>query len=174
VRTFVAITIPGEVRTALAAVVTDPVEGLRWSRSEHWHVTLAFLGDITVPAARIADLLAPTARGPLELHVADAGRFGPGVLWAGVASHPAGALPARAEAVRAALMAGGLTHHDQRFRPHLTFARRGRRGVSRRDVAWLAERLPEASWTASEIAVMHSHLASGQPARHELAATTPL
>lgn len=173
-RTFVAITIPDEVRAALTAVVTDTPEGLRWARAEQWHLTLAFLGDVDVPAARIASLLAPTAEGPLELHLADPGRFGPGVLWTGVSSRPPDALPSRALTVRDALEAAGLPHHDQRFRPHLTLARRGRRGVSRRDVAWLAKRLPKVSWTATDIAVLHSHLVPGQPAQHEHAASARL
>lgn len=173
-RTFVAITVPDAVRQALAAVVEDTPDGLRWARPDQWHLTLAFLGDLGVPAQQIAHLLAPVAAGPVALHLVEPGRFGPGVLWAGVASRPARDLPARAEAVRSALAAVGFDHHDQQFRPHLTFARRGRRGVSRRDVDWLAERLPDMSWTATEVGVLHSRLEPGLPARHELMATAPL
>lgn len=173
-RTFVAITVPDAVRRALMAVVADTPPGLRWARPEQWHLTLAFLGDLDVPAQHIADLMAPLAAGPIELHVDAPGRFGPGVLWAGIASRPTEALPSRAEAVRAALASVGFDHHDQQFRPHLTLARRGRRGVSRRDVTWLAQRLPDVDWTATELAVLHSHLGPGVPARHEQVAIAPL
>src|SRR2546423_5636168 len=94
-RTFIALEIPADVRTA----VIDYIKHLRdkfpdvsasWSRENNLHLTLKFFGD--VPAARIGDVSAAAsaaarASGPFELILTGSGVFPtrgkPSVLWIG-------------------------------------------------------------------------------------------
>lgn len=79
-RLFVALLPPRAVLDELDAVVAllrDEEPALRWTPTEAWHVTLAFLGAVEQPAVdELAGRLARVALayGPIRLAVAGAGR----------------------------------------------------------------------------------------------------
>lgn len=138
--------------------------GARVARTDTWHVTLAFLGEL--PEERLADvayavdLAAASAAVAPRLWVAGGGTFGRGrstVLWAGLA----GAVPelvALAGAVRRALGRARLPYDRRPPRPHLTLARPGDRVAAEliaADVAAL-DRYQGPQWTLDTVLVMES------------------
>ena len=131
-RTFIALPLPGAVRSKLEALQTSlapAVEGARWVGPEAFHLTLAFLGDVADPdlnavCLAVAGSVRNLPRFSLEVRglgaFPDAGR--PRVLWAGIE----GDLDALAAVRRAAFDAATLAGYrpaDERFHPHVTLAR---------------------------------------------------
>jgi 2'-5' RNA ligase len=156
---------------------------LRWTSTEAWHITLAFLGE--VDDGYLARLLPRMERGArrhlaFSLSFSGAGAFPvPGranVLWSGLAGDRR-ALGALAQTVAAGAGRAGAPPPDagRRYRPHLTLAR-SRAPV---DMSPLIESLSGysgPSWTAQAVHVIHSHLgasADGAP-RYETLASYPL
>ncbi|MEU4428511.1 RNA 2',3'-cyclic phosphodiesterase [Actinoplanes sp. NPDC024001] len=125
--------------------------GSRLTRSEKWHVTLVFLGDVpderTPDAAQALDTVAPP--GPLTLHLSGGGRFG-SVLWAALAGD-VDRLSAFRETVRSALLAAGLPSDDRPFHPHLTVSYRFDRAVQRALGTYAGP-----SWPVTEFALVQS------------------
>ena len=86
-RLFVALTPPREAVAQLwsaAAEVREAQPDLRWTPSEQWHLTLAFLGEVDdAPRLDLTERLARAAGrcAPLTLSLRGAGRFGDRVLW---------------------------------------------------------------------------------------------
>ncbi|MFA5206417.1 MAG: RNA 2',3'-cyclic phosphodiesterase [Lentisphaeria bacterium] len=131
-RTFVALAVSPEQRTALARVQARlrrlPCR-IGWVRPEQLHLTLAFLGER--PAAELAAVpellrrLAAPLR-PFPWRLRDLGYFGsprhPRVIWAGVADG-ARELGAWQEQLAAALALAGLALEARPFTPHLTLGR---------------------------------------------------
>ncbi|MGP7997079.1 MAG: RNA 2',3'-cyclic phosphodiesterase [Streptosporangiaceae bacterium] len=191
-RLFIAVSIPDDVAGELEAVV-DPLRdawpGLRWTRREAWHLTLAFLGEVNeaVVARLMPRLERAAGRHPsLSLALAGAGAF-PGaararVLWTGVHGDR------RALGVLAASVAAGArragappAEEGRRFQPHLTLARCRAPVDARVLVSGLSE-YAGTPWTAGRIYLIRSHLPgrpgdlaadSAQP-RHETLASWPL
>jgi RNA 2',3'-cyclic 3'-phosphodiesterase len=136
-RLFAAIEVPEGERARigkwLAGAGLDR-DDLRLVAPEHWHITLAFFGD--VPDGKIADLTTrlgrASARTPaFGIRLAGIGTFPTNatrarVLWLGVAGDTV-TLEPLAERCRAAGRRLGLPMPEERFRPHLTIAR-ARRG----------------------------------------------
>jgi 2'-5' RNA ligase len=129
-RLFVALDIPEETRTSLAALVSQlrpACRTARWVRLEGLHITLKFIGG--TPAEKLEGIKAALAslprRDPIALKFRGLGFFPdarrPRVLWAGVES--GAGLAALAEAVEASLAALGLPPEARKFSPHLTLAR---------------------------------------------------
>lgn len=178
-RLFVALEVPGDVRgrvDAAVAPVRDRFPGLRWTRPEAWHLTLAFLGEVgPAVAERLPDALAPgAALAPpaLSLSLAGPGAFGTRVLWLGVADEPAGAVAALGARLQDAAAGEGIEVDRKPVRPHLTLARaRGRDAVS----PMVVDACPhvEARWSADRAVLYRSELGGG-PARHEPLATLVL
>ena len=184
-RRFVALPIPAEVRERLAASLPqdpDLADGVRWTRPDGWHLTVAFLGDVE---DRHVDQLirtlevgvATTTIIPKRLAVGELGTFGRRVLWIGVDPSPEGSLQALADAVRTALRRGGFPVDNRPMRPHVTLARAGRRPVSRAIVEATAAVTPDRSstlaWKPNAIDLWRSQLGDG-PARYTTEATIPL
>jgi RNA 2',3'-cyclic 3'-phosphodiesterase len=172
-RLFVAVAVPvcaaDELDDAVAPL-RQPWPGLRWTGRDAWHLTLAFLGEVTEPVwARLEPELERAAGRypPLSLSLGEAGAF-PGaararVLWTGVQGESQ-ALAALAESVAAGARLAGAppAEEGRRFRPHLTLAR-CREPV---DVQPLVHRLSGYTgtpWTAGEIYLIRSHLPGGRP-----------
>ncbi|MDP9386758.1 MAG: hypothetical protein M3Q48_02235, partial [Actinomycetota bacterium] len=84
-RLFVAVWPPADVVDGLAALPRPEVPGLRWTAPEQWHVTLRFLGEVDLAAARRAFAATDiTGAAVAELGPAT-GRFGRRVLHVPVA-----------------------------------------------------------------------------------------
>jgi RNA 2',3'-cyclic 3'-phosphodiesterase len=185
-RLFVAIAPPPAVLDELEATVA-PLRpawpALRWTGREAWHVTLAFLGEVSEDAATA---LGPRLERAALRHPGLSLSFGAGgafpaprrarVLWTGLHGDRR-ALEALARSIAAGARRAGAPPPDEgrRFRPHLTLARCREPA----DVVPLVEALvgyAGTPWTATEIHLIRSHLpteAGGQP-RYEAAGTWPL
>ncbi len=142
VRTFVAVDIPKSVRTALGELVepqrrrrqsagtdTRGRAGIRWTRPEGWHITLAFLGELPpkdVERAIVATKAVASSAKPFSAAIDGWGVFPdehrPRVLWAGVVSG-AEEITAVATALDAQLSRDGFTTESRTFHPHVTIAR---------------------------------------------------
>ncbi len=135
-RLFVAVLPPpaavAELAEALGPARRLPgADELRWTPTESWHYTLAFLGE--VPDALRPALTERLARAAhrhdaFELRAAGGGHFGDRALWAG-AEGDLTALARLADTVRAAARrAGAPADEEHGFRAHLTLARARRGG----------------------------------------------
>lgn len=142
----------------------------RWVPAAGWHVTCAFLGEITPSqsddmADALADIAAATQ--PIVLRLAGAGTFPsplrPRVLYMAV-EDPAEALPGLFRAIRKAARLLGVQFENRSQIPHLTIAR----GRLEPDSKWWARAdLYEGPWwTASALHLMSSRpgaAAGGHP-----------
>jgi RNA 2',3'-cyclic 3'-phosphodiesterase len=178
-RLFIAVPLGDDLRTALERTVAawrsrEDLGGMRWTATEGWHVTLAFLG--SVPASdvpRIVDASAKAARAhrPMALPTGGLGAFpSPGrarVAWYGVADSQ-GRLASLAVDLRAVLSLDDAGP----FRAHVTLARARREPVDVRP--WLAgASAPGGQLIVERVDVMRSHTGRG-PARYETLASIPL
>ena len=156
-RLFVSLRPPPAATGHLARALA----GLRTTRVEQWHLTLAFLGEVPdAEPLRRGLAAAATTSAPLVLRLRGGGTFrGAGVLYAGVAGDLDG-LHALAADVRAACRHAGLALDARPFRPHLTVARR-----LPPDPGVLAA-YEGPSWTASELELVLSR--SGRQVEHEV------
>jgi RNA 2',3'-cyclic 3'-phosphodiesterase len=182
VRLFVAVVPPPAILDELDATVA-PLRpawpALRWTGRPAWHLTLAFLGEVSEDtAAALGTRLERAAhRHPaLSLSFASGGAFpAPGrarVFWTGIRGDGR-ALEALARSVAAGARRAGAPPPDEgrRFRPHLTLARCREPA----DISGLVEALAGyagASWRAAEIHLIHSF--PGPAPRYETAGTWPL
>lgn len=132
---------------------------LRWGAPERWHLTLAFYGEVDDPGPLAARLGRAAARSrPLSLALAGAGRFGRGVLWAGVAGDVED-LVHLAAGCTAAGRREGLEVEDRPYRPHLTVAR-SRRPVDLRPAVELLAHHDGPVWPADRLHLVVSELGS--------------
>jgi RNA 2',3'-cyclic 3'-phosphodiesterase len=132
-RTFVALPIPPDRAAKLGrlqAQVAPDLPGARWVDPAHFHVTLAFLGDVANPDLdRVCRAVAEAAAGfaPLALRLDGLGAFPdptrPRTVWAGVAGDDAEALSRLQKAIAASLRRAGYRPEDDRFHPHVTLGR---------------------------------------------------
>lgn len=183
-RLFVAVIPPQEVLADLEAfleprLAADP--DLRWTRPEHWHLTLAFapsvdrrrqedLEDRLESVAAQTDSFTLTLDGSGAFPDAAAAR----VLFLDV-DDPLVDLPPLARRVRSAANGAGVRVDGGPFAPHLTVARRRGPGDVTR---WLRvlDTYRSPSWTVDEITLVESELGlgpNGTP-RYTPRATFPL
>ena len=129
-RLFVAVFPPEDVLADLRRRITTALAAagrtVRLTPVDRWHVTLAFLGEVDEQrGAEVERALGDVPPVPApRLRVSGGGSFGRGrsaVLWAGLDGDLAG-LAALHDALRRALVAGGLPHDERPFTPHLTVA----------------------------------------------------
>jgi 2'-5' RNA ligase len=123
-RLFTALEIPPEVRAALASARGGLV-GARWSEPYDYHLTLRFIGDVSVATANeIADALNDVGRGPVEVNFEGLSWFGGDKPRAIVAKvKPAPALVELAADHERRLRRVGLPPETRHFLPHVTLAR---------------------------------------------------
>ena len=180
-RLFVAIDIPGDVRRVLTDAVTplrDRHDELRWTRPATWHLTLAFLGDVSIGGrirATTALRLATRSARPCGVALPGRlgtfrGRFGDRVLWAAIEPEGSG-LQMLVDCIRRELKAADVGFDDRPFRPHLTLAR-GRRGQALPRVRTLTNPGLPCRWAVPTVALMSSQ--SGQTGQYRTIATWPL
>ncbi|HEU4676396.1 MAG TPA: 2'-5' RNA ligase family protein, partial [Motilibacteraceae bacterium] len=123
-RLFAAVVPSPEALAALARDVDAARAGLgpdgrrlRWGAPERWHLTLAFYGEVADPGPLAARLGRAAARSrPMSLSLHGAGRFGRGVLWAGVGGDVTD-LARLAARCAAAGRREGLDVEDRPYRP---------------------------------------------------------
>jgi 2'-5' RNA ligase len=133
VRAFIAISLSPEIQARLHQVSTDlqdrlPGVPVRWVPSENIHLTLKFLGDVSV---KNIDLLtkmiqAETSEHPdFEISVGELGAFPnkrrPRVLWVRVQAPPD--LQSLHESIERATTRLGYAREERPFSPHLTLGR---------------------------------------------------
>jgi 2'-5' RNA ligase len=130
-RLFVAIDIPEDVKSQLAASLEpfrERVSGARWTSSGGWHVTLKFLGSTwprLVEPVRDAVKTAAAGQSSFETALTEIGAFPTAkrarVLWAGLANPQGrfGALVAKLDE----LLREHFVPEKRAFTPHLTVAR---------------------------------------------------
>lgn len=172
-RLFVAITVPEEIKSRLAALQRELRDRLgrssaSWTRPENFHLTLRFLGD--VPSNRLDVLTAAltgaaSAQAALKLAVTGLGCFPnprrPRVLWAGVCDE-AEKLPELARRIVDATHSFSCQTAEERFAGHLTLARF--RNIGREDSAALDRLIRESaernfgSWHAGTVDLVRSEL----------------
>jgi 2'-5' RNA ligase len=165
VRLFVALWPPPDAVSELLATVDDVrahAPGLRWTRPEQWHLTLAFLGN--VPDDRRPELdqrlgRAASRHPPMTLRFAGGGRFGSRLLFTRVDGDRE-TLTRLAASVAAAARRSRIPVDDRPYRPHLTLAR-GRGEVDLRPVAARLESFAGGAWTASRLDLVESRLGRG-------------
>jgi RNA 2',3'-cyclic 3'-phosphodiesterase len=166
-RVFVAAELPPGARAAVDALARPGIEGLRWSRPEQWHVTMAFLGEVepaTVASVGVALRGSGAPPGRARLGPATA------LLGRSILCVPVTGLDVVATRVAHALRAEGFEIEERPFRGHVTLARaRGRRSVppSLRGAAI------EATWEVDRLAVMESRPGEGG-SRYEVLEHVPL
>lgn len=132
-RTFVAIPIPaplGEKLTRLQAQLAPAVPGARWTSTEPFHLTLAFLGDVAdVDLNEVCKAVAEAAGrfSRFNLRLECVGAFPaparPRIIWAGVTGDDISLLPALQKAIAGATAGAGYRPDDERFTPHVTLGR---------------------------------------------------
>lgn len=124
-RLFIAIELPEPVKQQLEALRSD-ISGARWVPPAQLHLTLAFLGDVSVETqAMLENGLADIDLPPFFFHFVKTGCFPdrrrPRVLWAGIAPEPR--LEALACRVRETILSCGIPQEERPFSPHITLAR---------------------------------------------------
>jgi RNA 2',3'-cyclic 3'-phosphodiesterase len=182
-RLFVGLALPPAVLDDLDAAWAPfrPLrDDLRWTNREAWHITLAFLGEVTdLSLTRLLPRLERAAlrHGPFSLRLEGAGAFPSAgranVLWSGL-SGDRRALGDLAASVSAAARRAGAAPPDsgRRYRPHLTLARCRAPADVRAIVAGL-EGYAGPQWTTEEIYLIRSR-PGGQIPRYETLGTWKL
>ncbi|RFU42645.1 RNA 2',3'-cyclic phosphodiesterase [Actinomadura logoneensis] len=167
-RLFVALLPPPDVLDELETFLgplRETVPGLRWTRRELLHVTLAFLGDVE---DRALDRLIPrlqraSARHDrLRLSLAGGGAFPGGgaharVLWTGLYGDRRDLAGLAASTAAAGRRAGTLPDRHSTFRPHLTLAR-SRHPVDVRPLLEPMSSFAGTPWTADSVHLVRSLL----------------
>ncbi|HEX3956436.1 MAG TPA: RNA 2',3'-cyclic phosphodiesterase [Trebonia sp.] len=187
-RLFIALAPPAFVVADLDATLA-PLRGtrrdLRWTSTEAWHVTLAFLGEVA--EERLARLLPRMERAARRhpafgLSFSGAGAFPSAtranVLWSGLAGDRR-ALAELAASVTAGARRAGAAPPDsaRRYNPHLTLAR-CRAPVNVEQIVAGLHGYAGPSWVAEEMYLIRSRL-NGQPrfetlGTYKLRAPTPV
>lgn len=141
---------------ARAAIVIPPGSAVRahWVRTERYHLTLAFLGEIEPLQADAAERAASEVRAPpFRLCLNAIGHFeGPNVVWIGPQSMPPELSQLKAELDRE-LLRFGLPVVAGKFTPHITCLR----GVREAPDATP----PQIDWAVSEFVLVKSVIKPG-------------
>lgn len=140
VRLFVAVWPPPEVVDLLAALPRPAVDGLRWTTPDQWHVTLRFLGTVSLDAVSLDVGALSYPPPPTAVLRPEAVRLGRDVL-----ALPVDGLDDLARVVDPT--------PARPFRGHLTLAR-SRRGSLPKGVRLLSG----ASWVVGEVTLVSSRL----------------
>jgi len=133
IRAFIAISLSDEIQRSLDQVISNirgrlPGKPIRWVVSTNIHLTLKFLGDVSISNLELLTkmLVAEVSRHPcFEISVGKLGVFPsihrPHVIWVGVeAPHELGALHRGIDVEMTRL---GYSQEAREFSPHLTLGR---------------------------------------------------
>ena len=181
IRSFIAIELPTEARTALAKVQdrlksTMPPRSVRWTTPENIHLTLHFLGNVsTAQAAKVTTLLQNELGGhrPFTLTLKGLGCFPnirqPRIVWVGVSGETEILIALQRELGRQ-LSVIDFVPETRPYSPHLTIGRVNK-GLRSRELSRLGEVLGQeqagvgqlARLPVTEISLMRSDLKSTGP-----------
>lgn len=165
-RLFIAIECPETVKAALeeqAALVRSACVRGTFTRREQFHLTLAFLGQVSSQRTReIAALMDDRVSPPIPITIGHMGRFRRregDILWRQIEAD-AGLIKLQ-RTLAAALRAHGFALEARAFQPHLTLARRVilKNGVKLSD---LSAAMPDLTYAAAHITLMRSHQVNGK------------
>ncbi len=151
-RVFIAIEIPKEIRQRIAqhiASLRDEAPDVRasWNREENVHLTLKFLGDVSINRLEVLSQAAKHSGSP-------------GVLWIGI-EDPAGALNRLYDSLEENCARAGFPREERRFNPHLTIARlRQPQGARRLADLHQQKGFEKAVFLASDLLLVRSELSS--------------
>jgi len=172
-RLFVAIPIPEPVRDEIIRVQQElqplvPRAVARWARSDQFHLTLRFLGDVLADGVedlkQSVNAVCRNAR-PLSLRAEGVGFFpnlrSPRVVWVGI-NDRAGRLVDLQKQIEAAVGPFSPEPGEKNFTGHATLGRlKNPRPADIRDLASRAQSLEKrlfGEWTAHEIEIIRSEL----------------
>jgi 2'-5' RNA ligase len=167
-RTFIAIEIPSEIKSALAALQTELRRAgadVSWTKAENIHLTLNFLGEVDDRRVVEVEKVCVTSAAefqPFTLSLADTGVFPnvrqPRVLWAGLAGEIEKAVEMQ-RLLEEGLALIGFDREEKAYRPHLTIGRVKSNRKTRELLAIAdAHQLPALSFDVTEIVMMKSEL----------------
>jgi RNA 2',3'-cyclic 3'-phosphodiesterase len=162
-RLFAGHEIPPHVSSVLESL-QDGLFDARWIDPADFHVTLRFIGDVSIHVANDIDsLLADVDRKPLTLRLSSVGVFGgdkPHSIYAEV--EPSRELSALQSEVERIVQACGVGLDKRKFHPHVTLARL--KNISPFDVAqYLSQNgyFPPQSVAVSRFALFSSRASTG-------------
>ncbi len=176
VRAFVAVDLESEITERLAQVLAElrqQVDGriVRWVPAENIHLTLKFLGDVSVhnlPLLEDALRAEALGRSAFALSVGGLGAFPsenqPRVLWVGVEAPDV--LMALQRGIEARMERLGYAREKSPFNPHLTLGRVSRSATARevRQVARLLREYKLGFLGVSEVEAVHLFRSDLRPA----------
>ena len=149
---------------------------IAWVADDHFHVTLAFFGEVT--ADRVSGLLElasrPFPQPPVCVELVSVGVFPPRgagrVVWLGPSAASGRMLMRLHHALWQRLDAHGWRDAATRFHPHVTLGRVRRFGrVAGLRLAVAGVSPPPVSWTARQVTLYESRLSSGGASYHVVA-----
>lgn len=173
-RAFLAVVPPPEVVESLASFVEPRRDALaagglwRWTRTEHLHLTLAFVPELE--EWREEELIEHVGtylgrQRPVDVRLAGAGAFpDPGaarVLWAAVREDEEGTLATWAKGLRAVANHAGARVDGTRFTPHVTLARANGGRHPAGHLLQSLDTLHTPVWRVDEVALVASFLGQG-------------
>ena len=166
-RLFVAVWPSDEVLDRLTALDRPPLAGLRWTTRDQWHVTLRFLGQVSVTEAVAGALRTVSTCRAVDATLGPAtGRFGRRVVHVPVA----GLEPVAAKVLQATAQLG-RPPDDRPFAGHLTLARVAK--DARVNLAPLTGVGVAGGWRVDAVCLVESRLSPGG-ARYEVLERFPL
>lgn len=167
-RTFIAIEVPSEIKSALATLHNELRRAgadVSWTKPENIHLTLKFLGEVDERRiGEVGNVCVDSAREfqPFTLSLGATGVFPnsrqPRVLWAGLSGEIEKALEMQRR-LDDSLALIGFEREEKDWRPHLTIGRVKSNRKTRELLALMdAHPLPALSFAVSEIVLMKSEL----------------
>ncbi|WP_300391498.1 RNA 2',3'-cyclic phosphodiesterase [Henriciella sp.] len=176
IRLFAALPVPDAIIDRLEPLQTG-LDGARWRERHHFHVTLAYFGDMKEPVAEMLDEeIGEIACPQLDLEIEGVGWFGrkePHAVFATVKRTPE--LESLALACRKISARMGLDKDDRPFKPHITLAYLSNTPLEAA-MAW-SERwqvLRAGPWTADRFHLFESIGRDGKKSVYEPVADYPL
>lgn len=148
--------------SALTERLKSPFDGLRWSASEGWHITLQFLGHTDAERyACVAKALRQIRHPPFDIQLEPPGFFdSAGVFFAGVELSPM--LAQLQQLVSVATRPCGFLPEERPYHPHITLARtRDSRGPPKALKSRVTASPHISSFMASEFLLYESHPGPG-------------
>lgn len=165
-RVFFALWPDDATRSALRFATQHAVQacGGRAIAKANWHLTVAFLGELTNEGLEIARAVPPIKVGEFEIVLDGLGVWPESkILWFAPLAPPA-ALGELEAQLWDALAERGFKAEDRIYRPHVTLARRARP---------VEETVAPVRWPVRELALVES-LTAGKNVHYEVLETWPL